>query len=129
MACSITVHAIASAQILESPQFDNDAAATVAALHAALSAAAAKLPPLGLDLDSSLFVHLYLADMSHFAAANQAYCQHLPSVSPPSRACVQVCGIQQTHYFAVACVQVLVSYCTSTITNQHCYVCLLGLLG
>lgn len=38
----------------------------------------------------SCFVHLYLADMSHFAAANAAYCRHLPQVNPPSRACVQV---------------------------------------
>ena len=37
-----------------------------------------------------LFVHLYLADMSHFAAANGAYRRHLPAVSPAARACVEV---------------------------------------
>ena len=37
-----------------------------------------------------LFVHLYLADMSHFAAANGAYRRHFPAVSPAARACVEV---------------------------------------
>jgi hypothetical protein len=41
---------------------------------------------------SSCFVHLYLCDMAHFAAANAAYCRHMPQVNPPSRACVQVTG-------------------------------------
>jgi hypothetical protein len=38
-------------------------------------------------------VHLYLADMAHFGAANAAYCRHLPQLNPPSRACVQVTGV------------------------------------
>lgn len=49
----------------------------------------AELAALGLCLDIALFVHLYLADMAHFAAANTAYCRHLPAVSPSARACVQ----------------------------------------
>lgn len=44
---------------------------------------------LGLSLDIALFVHLYLADMTHFAGANSAYSRHLPAVSPAARACVQ----------------------------------------
>ena len=49
----------------------------------------AELAALGLCLDIALFVHLYLADMAHFAAANAAYCRHLPAVSPSAGACVQ----------------------------------------
>jgi hypothetical protein len=59
-------------------------------LGAALSAVAEHLPQLGLTWLHSCFVHLYLANMSHFGAANEAYCRHLPQVDPPSRACVQV---------------------------------------
>ena len=49
----------------------------------------AEVAALGLCLDIALFVHLYLADMTHFVAANAAYCRHLPAVSPSARACVQ----------------------------------------
>ena len=42
-----------------------------------------------LGLDIALFVHLYLADMTHFGAANTTYCRYLPAVSPSARACVQ----------------------------------------
>jgi len=48
------------------------------------------LAALSLKLDVVLFVHLYLADMSHFAAANGAYRRHFPAVSPAARACVEV---------------------------------------
>ena len=44
---------------------------------------------LGLSLNIALFVHLYLADMTHFAGANSAYCRQFPAVSPSARACVQ----------------------------------------
>lgn len=64
--------------------------ATAAAVHTALGAIGGELEGLGLTWDDSLFVHLYLADMSHFGTANAAYCLHLPSLSPPSRACVQL---------------------------------------
>lgn len=36
-----------------------------------------------------LFVHLTLADMQHFAAANAAYCAAVPQATAPARACVQ----------------------------------------
>jgi enamine deaminase RidA (YjgF/YER057c/UK114 family) len=36
------------------------------------------------------FVHLYLADMGHFSAANAVYSALLPAASPPGRACVQL---------------------------------------
>lgn len=68
------------------------AADTAAALDAALSAVSAALARMQ-DTTSwqlSCFVHLYLADMAHFAAANAVYCRHLPQLNPPSRACVQV---------------------------------------
>ena len=53
----------------------------------------ARLSELGLPLDGghALFVHLYLANMGHFAAANSVYIQTFPAIDPPSRACVQVC--------------------------------------
>jgi enamine deaminase RidA (YjgF/YER057c/UK114 family) len=66
------------------------AADTAAALGAALSAVAARLPQHGLTWLHSCFVHLYLANMAHFGTANEVYCKHLPQVDPPSRACVQV---------------------------------------
>ena len=53
-------------------------------LHAALGAS-------GLSLGEALFVHMYLADMDHFGAANKAYNPHMPPVNPPARACVQAC--------------------------------------
>ena len=34
-------------------------------------------------------MHLYLAQMEDFGAANVAYGHHFPAVSPPARACVQ----------------------------------------
>lgn len=44
----------------------------------------------GLAWSDALFVHLYLADMAHFGAVNEAYCQHLSACEPPARACVQL---------------------------------------
>ncbi|KAK9813243.1 hypothetical protein WJX72_011346 [[Myrmecia] bisecta] len=64
--------------------------ATQDAVQAALDAATAELAGLQLWLADALFVHLYLADMEHFAAANAAYCCHFPGVSPAARACVQL---------------------------------------
>jgi hypothetical protein len=64
---------------------------TAAAMHAALSGVGQEMQQWpGLSWQHSVFVHLYLRDMEHFAAANQAYCQNLPQVGPPARACVQV---------------------------------------
>jgi len=50
----------------------------------------AELERRGLSWRSALFVHLYLADMAHFAAANAGYAMALPPVNPPARACVQL---------------------------------------
>jgi diphthine-ammonia ligase len=71
---------------------------TAAALEAALLAVTCQLEALqGItSWQHSCFVHLYLADMSHFGVANAAYCKHLPQVNPPSRACVQVCHVWRT---------------------------------
>jgi diphthine-ammonia ligase len=90
LSCAPAPRAATSA--LEAPAADEAAGpdATAAALHAALHAISAELPGLGLTWDDSLFVHLYLSDMAHFGPANAAYCQHLPALSPPSRACVQL---------------------------------------
>lgn len=56
---------------------------------------AADLTARGLDLGSAVFVHLYLASMGHFGAANSVYCSYFPSLDPPSRACVQVRALTQ----------------------------------
>ena len=50
----------------------------------------AELEHRGLSWRSALFVHLYLADMTHFTAANAGYATALPPVNPPARACVQL---------------------------------------
>ena len=52
---------------------------------------AAELGKHGVSLRQALFVHLYLADMAHFPAANAAFARHFPAVNPPARACVQAC--------------------------------------
>jgi len=72
---------------------------TAAALDAALVAVTQQLHQLQgrTSWQLSCFVHLYLSHMSHFAAANAAYCRHLPQVNPPSRACVQVRVLGQEH--------------------------------
>ncbi len=67
------------------------AADTASALLAALAAVPGALQGGGaLQWETACFVTLYLADMCHFGDVNAAYCQVLPSVNPPSRACVQV---------------------------------------
>lgn len=63
---------------------------TAAAVHAALIGVEQAAQERVLSLEDALFVHLHLLDMRHFAAANAAYCQHLPKSQPASRACVQV---------------------------------------
>lgn len=70
---------------------------TAAALEAALLAVSVQIEALqGItSWQHSCFVHLYLADMSHFGVANAAYCKHLPQVNPPSRACVQVRSVRR----------------------------------
>lgn len=55
----------------------------------------AELQALGLGWHAVAFVHLYLADMAHFSAANAVYSALLPGTNPPGRACVQLplpCG-------------------------------------
>ncbi|GIL63455.1 hypothetical protein Vafri_17493, partial [Volvox africanus] len=64
---------------------------TTAALHALLATAEQELASQSMDLHHCLFVHLFLANMGHFQAANGVYCKHFPCRDPPSRACVQVC--------------------------------------
>lgn len=44
----------------------------------------------GLAWRNVLYVHLGIADMAHFAAANTAYCAAVPQQSAPARACVQL---------------------------------------
>jgi diphthine-ammonia ligase len=73
-----------------SGQEDASPEATAAAVRGALRAVQRQLQPLGLGWGCSIFVHLYLRDMAHFAAANAAYCSVMPQHSPPSRACVQL---------------------------------------
>mmetsp|Transcript_35745 Transcript_35745/g.79546 ORF Transcript_35745/g.79546 Transcript_35745/m.79546 type:complete len:894 (+) Transcript_35745:147-2828(+) len=63
---------------------------TANALHDMLAAVERELAAMHLELNHALFVHLFLANMGHFAAANAVYCRHFPAHNPPSRACVQV---------------------------------------
>ena len=49
----------------------------------------AELAAVDVHLCTALFVHLYLADMTQFLAANAAYRRHFPAVSPSARACVE----------------------------------------
>jgi enamine deaminase RidA (YjgF/YER057c/UK114 family) len=49
-----------------------------------------ELQALGLGWHAVAFVHLYLADMAHFSAANAMYSALLPGTNPPGRACVQL---------------------------------------
>ena len=65
---------------------------TSAAIHQAMAEINKRLSSLSPSLDvrsQAVFVHLYLSNMSHFAAANSAYSCHFPSLNPPSRACLQ----------------------------------------
>lgn len=64
---------------------------TIRKLHFTMNRfVSAELGVLGLTWSDAIFVQMYLADMAHFGAANEAYSQHLPSVDPPARACVQL---------------------------------------
>ncbi|KAG5176959.1 hypothetical protein JKP88DRAFT_202739 [Tribonema minus] len=67
------------------------AAAAAAQAIAALRALAAALAAHDASLADVVFVHLYLADMAHFAAVNAAYAAAFEpaAAAPPSRACVQ----------------------------------------
>ena len=44
----------------------------------------------GRDWSDVALVQLYVRDMSHFAAVNEAYLRVVPSTQPPARACVQL---------------------------------------
>ena len=44
----------------------------------------------GLDWGDVALVQLYVRDMSHFSAVNEAYTRVVPSTQPPARACVQL---------------------------------------
>jgi diphthine-ammonia ligase len=96
--CSATHRQQPSTAAAAAAEQELSAADTAAALGAALSAVAAQLPRHGLSWLHSCFVHLYLADMAHFGAANEVYCRHLPQVDPPSRACVQVGYLTHEHH-------------------------------
>lgn len=63
---------------------------TAAALAGILTALEAELRALGLGWHAATFVHLTLADMGHFGAANAVYNALLPAADPPGRACVQL---------------------------------------
>lgn len=62
--------------------------ASVAEVHAVLQSLCRLLFSAGACTQDVLFVHLYLADMSHFHAVNGAYCQYF-GAHPPSRSAVQ----------------------------------------
>lgn len=60
-------------------------------LLAALHALSKEMKASGVGWPDSLMVHLYLKDMSHFAAVNAAYIRVVPATAPPARACVEAC--------------------------------------
>jgi diphthine-ammonia ligase len=60
------------------------------ALWEALCRIADALPEFHASWQDTLFVHLYLPNMRHFAAANAVYAQFFPAINPPARACVQL---------------------------------------
>ncbi|KAG1662759.1 hypothetical protein FOA52_006784 [Chlamydomonas sp. UWO 241] len=75
--------------------------ATVDALTLALETLEEELSRLGLDLSRHcMFVHLYLGNMGHFAAANKAYSHAFPLSNPPSRSCVQATSYRGLIYMA-----------------------------
>lgn len=59
-------------------------------LNLALKDVRAVLRDHGVDLDSAVFVTMYLKDMNDFPIANEVYSAHLPPIDPASRACVQI---------------------------------------
>ena len=66
------------------------AAAAAASTEAALLAVERRLTGSGMGWSAVSMVHLYIADMSHFAAVNDAYVRVVPVSSPPARACVEL---------------------------------------
>ncbi len=50
------------------------------------------LSAMGLSLGHALYLHLFLSNLGHFAAANKVYSKYLPQEDAASRACVQVGG-------------------------------------
>lgn len=98
---------------------------TAAALEAALLAVSVQIEALqGItSWQHSCFVHLYLADMSHFGVANAAYCKHLPQVNPPSRACVQVRSVRRCrNQYPLTPLRALLKHVT-WLQRQHPYSC------
>ena len=51
---------------------------------------AAALDSVGASKSDVAFVHLYVADISHFGCVNEVYESYFGVVRPPSRSCVQV---------------------------------------
>lgn len=60
-------------------------------LLGALAAVQQAMQAGGVGWSDSLMVHLYLRDMSHFAAVNNTYIRVVPATAPPARACVEAC--------------------------------------
>eukprot|EP00210_Caulerpa_lentillifera_P006376 g6091.t1 len=58
--------------------------------HGALISMKEQVESLGRSLDDVVFISLYLKDMEQFRIINGVYTFHLPSLNPPTRACVQL---------------------------------------
>ncbi len=78
----------------------------------------AALAEQGRGLEAALFVHMYLADMAAFGAANKAYNPHMPPVNPPARACVQT----RLSALQPAALDVLIP---CALQGQHCKQCII----
>lgn len=60
-------------------------------LLAALHALQKEMAATRVSWADSLMVHLYLRDMSQFAAVNATYIRVVPATAPPARACLEAC--------------------------------------
>lgn len=86
--------------------FDDSEQGTEAGVAACLQGISERLRTEGLPWSAVLLVHLALSDLSHFTAANAAYCRVVPQVTPPARLCVQ---LPETRDHAVCAVDALVA--------------------
>eukprot|EP00740_Mantoniella_antarctica_P002777 CAMPEP_0181365862 /NCGR_PEP_ID=MMETSP1106-20121128/10341_1 /TAXON_ID=81844 /ORGANISM="Mantoniella antarctica, Strain SL-175" /LENGTH=654 /DNA_ID=CAMNT_0023481061 /DNA_START=513 /DNA_END=2474 /DNA_ORIENTATION=+ len=82
-----TAAVVATAAVVEAAVA---AAAAAASTEASLLALERRLAASGRGWEDVSLVHLYVADMSHFAAVNEAYSRVMPALHPPARACVQL---------------------------------------
>lgn len=75
--------------------------AVAEAVRSALGQVGVSLKAEGLGWRDAVYVHLYLADMDAFGAANAAYVEFIHHKDPPARACVQAAALPEGALAAV----------------------------